>query len=1425
MPSPSFAQKAAAPKNPKAAPSSLDVSSGNTLFLVGYAHLDTQWRWAYPQVIREFIPDTMRNNFTLFEKFPDYIFNFSGSRRYEMMKEYYPADYKKVKQYAKSGKWFPAGSSVDEGDANVPSGESLIRHILYGNHFFKRELGVVSHEFMLPDCFGFPYALPTILSHSGVTGFSTQKLTWGSAIGIPFKVGNWEGPDGKRVIAALDPGAYVHNITEDLSQNTSWLARIQNTGKQSGAYVDYHYFGVGDRGGAPNPDSVGWVEKSLKGTGPVKVVSSRADQMFLSINPAQKAKLPVYKGEMLLTQHSAGSITSQSYMKRWNRQNEQLADSAERAAVAAMWLGGPKYPSDRLYQAWNLVLGSQMHDILPGTSLPKAYEFSWNDEVIALNQFAAITTDSVSAITSAMDTQVKGTALVVYNPLSVARQDVVEATVPAKGQGGIRVYGPDGKMVPTQVQSRSGDTAQIIFLASVPSTSFVTFDVRTGIREPVARPMGFSPNRLENERFRVTINSKGDISSIYDKVNKKEALKSPARLALQYHNPGAYPAWNMDWADAQKPPRAYVEGPVKMRVVEHGPVRTAIEIVREFEGSRYVQEVRLSHGSAGNQVEVVNKIDWQTKETALKASFPLTTGNAKATYDLQAGAIERGNNDPKQYEVPQHLWFDLSKPDSSYGVAVLNDSKFGSDKPDNDTVRLTLLYTPGTRGGYQDQATQDIGRHDIRYAIAPHSGDWRKGDVAWLAKRFNRPLLSFVVPKHAGSLGKTFSLISTNNKQVEISAIKKAEDSSEVVIRLRELHGRPASNVQITMASKILSAREVNGQEAPLGAATVQNGVLKTRVGAYGLRAFAIKLAPATAKTTPPSTQSIPLAFNLDAASRDSRPTDGAFDKEGRTFAGEQLPATVAAGDVSFKLGSTANGAKNALVSKGQTIPIPSGYTRVYVLAASSEGDVPAAFKLGSRSVFTRVQDWGGYIGQWDNRLWIGKVPELSYDWNNPWGGLVPGYIKRDEVAWFSSHRHHPKTGNEFYQYSYLFKYGFDVPSGAKSITLPRDARIKIFAMTVAKEPNAAIAAASPLYDTLGDHKASDKTLAPSVLKPNGPLNDVTTVTLQPPMYWRTGGLHYTLDGTLPTAASPVYTAPLELSDRVTIKTAEFDASGKSGPIATATINIQDTTAPKVLGTEFMKGLPEMTVRFSEKLDKTSAETATNYRIEGGGTVKSATLTENGRAVSLTLDQPLTGTAKLTINGVKDRAAKGNAVASTAVALVPIAPVYSREQTVAGQPARAQRVPDLPVKAGDSWTLNFFVKTDTAPEDRTLIAGFGRATDGESGTARYFATFADGIRVWVANRDVAANVPLDLGKWQMLTATYDGTTMRLYKNGQRIAEKAVELADDRSEVNILPRDAWDRRRVLNGEVKNLTIWKQALTPSGVVKLWEESKPQ
>ena len=1106
-----------------ASTSSVDLTKEPTLYVVGYAHLDTQWRWDYVRTIGEYLPKTMHDNFALFEKYPHYVFNFSGANRYRMMKEYYPADYAKVKQYVAAGRWFPSGSSTEENDVNSPSAESLMRQILYGGYYFKREFGKTSAEFMLPDCFGFPASLPSILAHMGIKGFSTQKLSWKSAarvggpgspqdtpVGIPFNVGVWEGPDGNSVIAALNATSYGSDVTEDLTTSEVWNKRVQTNGKSSGLFVDYRYYGTGDTGGAPREPSVKLMEAILSkgmavippprtpgqrqqtptppgpevrvGEGPLHVVGATAEQMFLDIRPDQQAWLPRYKGDLLLIEHSAGSISSETYMKRWNRKNELLADAAERASVAAAWLGGRAYPLERLNDAWTLVMGGQFHDILPGTSIPKAYEYSWNDEVLALNQFAGVLTSATESVASALNTQAKGAAVVVYNPLSIPREDVVEATVALPGgtPKAVRVFGPDGKEVPAQLAGE-----KVLFLAKVPSVGYAVYDVQPGAAAAPSSALKVTETSLENARYRIQLNQDGDVASIFDKKLNKELLAAPARLAFQYEKPAQWPAWNMDWADQQKPPRGYVTGPAKVRFAENGPVRVALEIARETEGSKFVQIIRLSAGDAGERVEFNNVINWKIGETALKATFPLTASNPVATYNWDVGTIQRGNNDENKFEVPSHQWFDLTDKSGDFGVTVLSDCKNASDKPDDNTLRLTLLYTPGISDGgraYSDQSTQDWGHHEFFYGLASHASDWRQGQTDWQAYRLNQPLIAFESPKHAGALGKNFSMLNVSNNRVRVLALKKAEDSDEFVVRLVEIDGKRAEDVRIAFAAPVTAAREVTGQEMSLGAAMVTNGAIVTNFGAYQLRTFAVKLSAAATKAAAAQSRPGALPYDRSVASADGAKSVGGFDAQGQALPAEMLPSEIAYGGIRFHLGPTEAGKPNAVVARGQTINLPAGkFSRLYLLAASDDGDQKATFRIGDKPVELTIEDWGGYVGQWDNRIWNRKeevVPPRPGAPTPPPGtpprmrtvmefaGLTPGFIKRAPVAWFASHHHTAEGANKIYAYSYLFAYALDVPANAKTLTLPNNDKIRILAVTVTDE-GSQVRPAQPLYDTL----------------------------------------------------------------------------------------------------------------------------------------------------------------------------------------------------------------------------------------------------------------------------------------------------------------------------------------------------------------------
>jgi alpha-mannosidase len=1163
-----------------------DLSKQPTLYVVGYAHLDTEWRWEYPQVIDEYIRKTMEDNFKLFDKYPHYVFNFSGANRYRFMKEYFPADFAKVKKYVDEGRWFPAGSSVEEGDVNAPSAEAIIRQILYGNDWFRKEFGKASAEYMLPDCFGFPASLPTILAHSGVKGFSTQKLVWGSSApgggrqslertpeGTPFNVGVWVGPDGESVLAGLNPGSYSGGIETDLSKllppeppnpafedlqkkigdlqrklqqvqqsgqpfdqkeiqeflglrneqrgilraqrdreqeryQDDWAARVARNGKVSGVFTDYHYFGTGDIGGAPDEDSVKLLEAIVTraavslppageffsprqphpewparkvGDGPVHVISATAEQMFRDITVEQAAKLPRYTGEMELTNHSAGSLTSQAYQKRWLRQEELLADAAEKASIAAQWLGARSYPLERLNNAWTLVMGGHFHDIAAGTATPRAYEFAWNDDVIAMNQFAGVLMNATEGVAAAMNTESNGVSLIVFNPLNIAREDVVEASVdfPGGTPKAVHVTGPDGKDVPAQISQ-----GKVIFLASTHSVGYEVYGVQPGIaRGEQTSDLRVTSDEMENQYYRVRLNADGDVASIFDKVIGKELLSAPARLAISYDNPEQWPAWNMDWDQEQAAPKAFVAGPAQIRVLETGPVRVAIEVSRETAGSRFVQTISLAAGGAGRRVEFGNVIDWNTRESNLKADFPLTASNPVATYNWDIGTIERPTAEPGKFEVPSHQWVDLTDMSGEFGATILTDCKNGSDKPNDNTIRLTLIRTPGTAGGYADQGTQDIGHHEFIYGIAGHAAGWRDAETDWQAQRLNAPLIAFETSKHVGSLGRTFSLLKISNPRIRVLALKKAEHSNEVIVRMVELNGKPQSDVRVSFAAPITAAREVNGQEQPVGSATVTAGALVTSFSAYQPRTFAVKLTPRGSNVAGIRSTPVALRYDLAMATNDGTRSEGGFDSKGNAIPAEMLPPQISFGDVHFQLAPAGTGTPNAVPANGQTIDLPNGnYDRVYLLAASAAGDQKATFEAGNKKVELTIQDWRGFIGQWDDRQWSSS--DTSHDDYGDMIGLNPGYIKRADLAWYCDHYHDAEGKNVAYRYSYLFGYSIDLPPGAKTIKLPENDKVRILAISVAEE-NPGIRPAQPLYDVLPSPHAgpSDFTLAASSTK------------------------------------------------------------------------------------------------------------------------------------------------------------------------------------------------------------------------------------------------------------------------------------------------------------------------------------------------------
>jgi alpha-mannosidase len=310
-------------------------------------------------------------------------------------------------------------------------------------------------------------------------------------------------------------------------------------------------------------------------------------------------------------------------------------------------------------------------------------------------------------------------------------------------------------------------------------------------------------------------------------------------------------------------------------------------------------------------------------------------------------------------------------------------------------------------------------------------------------------------------------------------AMKKAEDSSEVIVRIVEVDGRGVQEAKLAFAAPVVRAREVNGQEQPqqpLRAAPVDNGQLVTSLTPYQIRTFAVTLAEPAVKAMAPKWRSVALPHDVDVASTDGAKNAGAFDFGGRSLPAEMLPRTIEYQGIEFELASHAG--PNAIVARGQVLPLHSGARRVYVLAAA-DVDQAAAMLIGDQAVGAKIQDWSEFIGQWDTRRWERREEDLPPRPDAPPNapprrtrasevvtGLNPAFIKPAPVAWFASHRHTPEGANEPYAYSYLFAYAFEVPKGAATLTLPDNPQIRVLAVTTSDQ-SAPIEPLQPLYDRL----------------------------------------------------------------------------------------------------------------------------------------------------------------------------------------------------------------------------------------------------------------------------------------------------------------------------------------------------------------------
>jgi alpha-mannosidase len=812
-----------------------------SLTISGHAHLDVAWLWPYWRT-RQKIAHTIANVLALMERYPDYHYSQSQPQLLQWLKEDLPELYAHVKERVAEGRFEPVGAMWVESDCNLTSGESLVRQIIHGTRFTREEFGITPRLIWLPDVFGYTPAMPQIMRLCNIPCFMTTKISWNQFNRLPYDTFRWRGIDGSEVLTH-----FITAPSEDFKSPTA--AYTYNGPLQPsdvvGTWHDYqqpqlndqflYLAGWGDGGGGPAEDQLERTYIMADLPAFPKVRMGRADTYFDDLYERlwENPRLPTWVGELYLEYHR-GTYTSQAQTKQSNRRAELLYRDAELLNAWAS-LYGMSSRQVSLNKGWQMILLNQFHDVLPGSCIHEVYEdvakiYSTIQEIGEAQRSEALTFLSTNLGTNAGQP-----ATLLLN------------TLPWERLGPLQLLGDHTQNLPGS-QSASGWDHQPLTLLDgqcLPSCGAL-LTTNTAQSEPTASTLEVTPTLyggfiLQNAFYEMEIDEQGEISHLYDREAERDVL-APGQTANQLiayeDRPLNFNAWDIDLYYEEKP--YPLRDNVQMRMVEAGPVRVTVEVVRHFLSSRITQRISLWRDS--RRIDFATEINWHEHQILLKAAFPVAINATRATYEIQFGNIERPTHrntswDRARFEVCAHRWADLSE--RGYGVSLLNDCKYGHDIHDN-VMRLTLL-----KSGIDPDPEADQGLHRFTYSLFPHQGDWRDAQIVRHAYELNVPALAApsFLPREQSTVVSSF--LRTDCQHVVVETVKPAEDGQGLIVRLYEAHNQRGGG-SLTFAAPLVSAEECNLLEEPLGEAVYHDNTLHFHVKPFEIKTFRIQLAEQT---------------------------------------------------------------------------------------------------------------------------------------------------------------------------------------------------------------------------------------------------------------------------------------------------------------------------------------------------------------------------------------------------------------------------------------------------------------------------------------------------------------------------------------------------------------------------------------------------
>jgi len=792
--------------------------------IVGYGHIDLAWLWPMGETIRK-AARTFTTHLALMDDYPEFVCVQSQPILIEMIAEHYPELLPRIEAAVQRGQWEPNGAMWVEADCNVTGGEALVRQFLEGHKAAARRFGYESDVLWLPDVFGYSAALPQIARRCGINAFVTSKINWNDTTRFPYDTFEWEGLDGSAILTHFIT-ARLEGYNADVGPEFSWDCwnHVQHREVQDRVLCP---IGYGDGGGGVTRDMLERARRmgDLEGCPKTSFTSVSASLDGLR---EQNVTRPRWVGELYLELHR-GTYTSEGRIKRYNRKIELLFRDVELFSAMAMATGF-SYPAEELEKLWRVLLANQCHDNLAGSCIRVTCEEIESEHADVQCRLEALRTDALGALAQSIEHPAATGSFLVANSLSWPRTSLVY--LEGCDGGAVDAHGEPLTVQPCRV----GDAPSLAVRVSAPGLGATAIALEA---EAAAAPSPFEAgdSGLDTPFYSVAFDGAGKITGLLDKEAGREVVQPGRRLNDLYSAedvPIYWDAFDIEayYRDVVRPEDRLVS----REVIADGPLLIAYRSVYAVGRASTLTQDMVFYAHS-RRIDFRSEVDWHERNRLLKAGFPVDVHSSTYRNEIQFGHLVRNRHanapqDQAQFEVCAHKWVDLSE--SAYGVALLNDCKYGHDSLDN-MISLTLLRSAG---GANEEG--DEGRHEFTYALLPHPGGFSVEQVVREAYDLNVPLTSLPMEGAQGGASET-AFCAVSNPNVIIEAVKKAEESDALVVRVYEA-GHSRGPVALTFAAPIAHAAECNLLERGDQPVAVDGACVSFEIRPFEIRTFKVVL-------------------------------------------------------------------------------------------------------------------------------------------------------------------------------------------------------------------------------------------------------------------------------------------------------------------------------------------------------------------------------------------------------------------------------------------------------------------------------------------------------------------------------------------------------------------------------------------------------